>query len=248
MLVGALVGEPQLQHPLEQRQRLLGALVGDVVDLVGAGVHLQGDGRGSGRLLVEPAVGEQLHADVVADRVGQLRVADRVALTGGEHEVGVADDLGLDPGEGHRGAEDALVDDAVAGGELLGGVLGLALARQLGDVDRVGEAGEVAALVLEALLEEQLAEGARRLLLVAVAPQPLAQIAAARLQQVVEAAGGEAGQLLRLPAPLRARLLGRGGCRIGGAHRWPAGGARHSTAPSSAGPAVVCPTGARDHQ
>ena len=82
--VGALVGEPELDHPLEQPQGLLDrvALVGDVDDLVRPRVDLKGDGRRAHRLLVEPAVGVELKDDVVAEAAVELRVADRPAARG----------------------------------------------------------------------------------------------------------------------------------------------------------------------
>ena len=83
---------------------VLGALVGDVDDLAGAVVDLEGDRRLAEGLLVEPAVGGELERDLrvgaVADPAGELRVADRVAAAGGEEEVGDADDL--DRGAGER--------------------------------------------------------------------------------------------------------------------------------------------------
>ena len=152
-------------------ERLLDALalVGDVDDLVRAGVDLEGDRRRAHRLLVEPAVGVELEDDVVADAAVQLRVADRPLLAGGEHEVGVADDLDLAAGERRAGAEGALVDDAPPLAEELEGRRLLLLAGKLGDVDGAGEALEVPRLVGVAEVEEDLAEGVGRLLLEAVA-------------------------------------------------------------------------------
>ncbi len=225
--VGALVGEPELDHPLEQPQRLLDALglVGDVDDLVRSRVDLQGDGRRAHRLLVEPAVGVELKDDVVADAAVQLRVADRPVLAGGEHEVRVADDLDLAAGEGRAGAESALVDDAPALAEEIEGRRLLLLAGKLGDVDGAGEPLEMPRLVGVAEVEEDLAEGVGRLLLEAVACEPDAEVAAARLQQVVEGARGDPGDLR-----LRRFLAG---CCLGDAHRHRSGrssgcDARHS--------------------
>ena len=66
-----------------------------------------------------------------------------------------------------------------------------ALRREQGDVDGAGSVG-VAGLMSVAELEEQLAEGVGGLL-EAVAGEPDAQIAAARLEEVVEGARGDAG-------------------------------------------------------
>ena len=132
-------------------------------------------------------------------------------LAGGEHEVGMADDLDLAAGEGGAGAEDALVDDAPALAQEVEGRRLLLLAGKLGDVDGVGEPLEVPRLVGVAEVEEDLAEGVGRLLLEAVASEPDAEVAAARLQQVVEGTRGDAGDVR-----LR-RLLA--GCCLGDAHR-----------------------------
>ncbi len=206
-------------------------LVGDVDDLVRSGVDLEGDGRRAHRLLVEPAVGVELKDDVVAEAAVELRVADRPVLAGGEHEVGMADDLDLAAGEGGSGAEDALVDDAPALAEEIEGRRLLLLAGKLGDVDGAGEALEVPRLVGVAEVEEDLAEGVGRLLLEPVAREPDAEVAAARLQQVVEGARGDPGDLgLRRFLP---------GCCLGDAHRHRSGrssgyDARHSMSPRPA--------------
>ena len=76
--------------------------------------------------------------------------------------------------------------------DLLDGRLGLLVPGELAEVDVVGEALEVAALVLDAEPHQHLAEGARWVLLdVPLFPQPDPQPAGRGLQVAVEAARDE---------------------------------------------------------
>ncbi len=134
----------------------------------------------------------------VADPAGELRVADRVAAAGGEHEVGDADDLDRLAGELGLGAEGALVDDALAALELLAGALDALVDVELAEVDRVREAGEVAALVLGAEAEEDLGVGAGRRLLDALGAKPDAKLALRRAKEARRSRSGRGGSA-RLP-------------------------------------------------
>ena len=95
---------------LEDLERLRAAVVGDVGDRADPVVDLESDRRLAERLLVEPAVGLELQLDLgvgaVVDSPRELRVADRVAAAGREHEVRDADDLDFVAGELGLGAEE----------------------------------------------------------------------------------------------------------------------------------------------
>ncbi len=132
--------------------------------------------------------------DVVADAAVQLRVADRPLLAGGEHEVGVADDLDLAAGERGPGPEGALVDDALALARGARAVACSCSSRGSSATSTArGKRSRCRRLVVVAEVEEHLAEGVGRLLLEAVASRASAQVAAARLEQVVEGARGDPG-------------------------------------------------------
>ena len=180
-LVRLLLAQPEAEDLAEDLERLRAAVVGDVDDRADPVVDLERDRRLAEHLLVEPAVGLELQLDLgvgaVADSPRELRVADRVAAAGREHEVRDADDLDVVAVELGLGAEDALVDDSLALGDRLEGALRSLLQRAVAQVDRIREPRQVALLVLAAEPHQHLAVGARRRLLDSLLPKPDAKAA-----------------------------------------------------------------------